>query len=86
MNNRHLVFTIIIQGKNLGFILAWALYLKLHHLGNIVKAHPITGHEGPEGQDRYSSTLSLTSALDEGGSTPRPGPLYPRDTEPLPIV
>ena len=38
------------------------------------KLNPRTGHEGPEGQQRYSSTLSLTSALDMGGwSTPRPG-------------
>ena len=29
------------------------------------KVHPITGHEGPEGEYRYSYTLSLTSALDE---------------------
>ena len=28
-------------------------------------AHPRTGHEGPEGKQRYSSTLSLTSAIDE---------------------
>jgi hypothetical protein len=35
-----------------------------------------TGHEGPEGEYRYSSTLSLTLALDEGGwSTSRPGHL-----------
>ena len=25
-----------------------------------VKVHPRTGHEGPEGEERYSSTLSLT--------------------------
>ena len=31
------------------------------------KVHPIAGHEGPEGEYRYSSTLSLTSALDEMG-------------------
>jgi hypothetical protein len=31
------------------------------------KARPRTGHEGPEGEKRYSSTLSLTSALDGGG-------------------
>jgi hypothetical protein len=30
----------------------------------IDKFHPRTGHEGPEGELRYSSTLSLTSALD----------------------
>ena len=29
--------------------------------GNI---HPITGHEGPEGKQMHSYTLSLTSALD----------------------
>jgi len=34
----------------------------------------------------YSSTLSLTSALDEGGwSTPRPGCFNPRK-DPVPIV
>jgi hypothetical protein len=38
------------------------------------KVHPRTGHEGSEGEYRYSSTLSLTSTLDGGGwSTPRPG-------------
>jgi hypothetical protein len=28
------------------------------------KGHTITDHKGPEGEERYSSTLSLTSALD----------------------
>ena len=38
------------------------------------KVHPRTGYEGPEGKQRYSSTLSLTSALDvDGLSRPRPG-------------
>jgi hypothetical protein len=42
------------------------------------KGHPRTGHEGPEGEYRYSCTLSLTSALDGGGwSTPRPGRFTP---------
>jgi len=31
------------------------------------KVHPRTGHEGPEGEERYSFTLSLTSALGGGG-------------------
>jgi len=42
------------------------------------KVHPRTGHEGPEVEQRYSSTLSLTSALDGGwvvNATPRS--LYP---------
>jgi hypothetical protein len=46
-----------------------------HNKGEV---HPITGHEGPEVEERYSSTLSLTSALDGGGwSMPRPGRLPP---------
>jgi len=31
------------------------------------KVHPRTGHEGTEGRKRYSSTLSLTSALEGVG-------------------
>ena len=45
-----------------------------------VKVRPRTGHEGPEGEKRYSSILTLTSALDGGwvvNATPRP--LYPRE-------
>ena len=42
------------------------------------KVHPITGKEGQEVEKRYSSTLSLTSALDGGRwSTPRPGRFTP---------
>ena len=37
-----------------------------------------TDHEGPGREDRYNSTLSLTSALDGSGcSTPRPGRFTP---------
>jgi hypothetical protein len=50
------------------------------------KGHPRTGHEGPEREQRYSSTLSLTSALDEGGwLTSRPGHFTPGEG-PVPIV
>jgi len=31
------------------------------------KVHPTTSHEGREGEERYSSTLTLTSALDGVG-------------------
>ena len=42
------------------------------------KVYPRTGHAGPEGEKRYSSTLSLTSALDGGKwSMPRPGRFTP---------
>ena len=57
------------------------------------KVHPRTRHEGPDGEERYSSTISLTSALDgHGWLTPRPGrftlgkeiryPLYRRPCRP----
>ena len=42
------------------------------------KVHPRTDHRGPEGEQRYNSTLSLTSALDVSGwSTPRPSRFTP---------
>ena len=42
------------------------------------KFGPITGNEGPKGEQRYNSTLSLTSSLDVGGwLTPRPGRFTP---------
>ena len=48
------------------------------------KGHPITGQEGPEGEQMYSFTLPLTSALDGGRwSRPRPSRFTPgRDTVP----
>jgi len=45
------------------------------------KVHPRTGHEGPEGEERYSSNLSLTSALDGvGGQRHAPAALPPGKT------
>jgi hypothetical protein len=46
------------------------------------KVLSITGHEGPEGEYRYSSTLSLTSALDGGlgGQLHAPTALPPAKT------
>jgi hypothetical protein len=50
------------------------------------KVHRTTDHKGPELDYRYSSTLSLTLALDGGGwSTPRPGRFTP-GKDPVPIV
>jgi len=50
------------------------------------KTHPRTGHEGPEGEQMYSSTFPSTSALDVGGwSTPRPGRFTP-EKDPVPVV
>jgi hypothetical protein len=48
------------------------------------KVHPIRGYEEPEGEQRYSSTLSLALALDGGGwSTPL---FYPRARNLVPIL
>ena len=49
------------------------------------KAHPTTGHKDPEGEQRYSSILSLTSALDGvGGERHAPAALPPGKT-PYPL-
>ena len=51
-----------------------------------VKVHPITGHEGPEGEQMHSSTLPSASALyGDGWSTPRPSRFTP-EKDPVPIV
>jgi len=49
------------------------------------KLCPRTGHEGPEGEQRYSCIPSLTSALDGGRlSMPRPSRFTPgKDTVPI---
>ena len=63
---------------------------KLHSVTYKGKGHPITGHEGPEGEQMYSFTLPSPSALDGGGwSPPRPrrftpgkDPVYRREGGP----
>jgi hypothetical protein len=46
-----------------------------------------TGHEGPEGEERYSGTLSSTSALDGGTwSAPRPSGFTSTIRDPVPIL
>jgi hypothetical protein len=48
------------------------------HVKGKGKAYPRTDHERQEGEYRYSSVLSLTSALDGcGWLTPRPGRFTP---------
>ena len=50
------------------------------------KVHPRTGHEVPEGEYRYSSTLFLTSALQGGeGSASRPGRILPPEKTRYPL-
>lgn len=40
--------------------------ISLYCYGRKSKVHPTKGHEGPDGEWRYSSTLFLTSAPDRG--------------------
>ena len=50
------------------------------------KARPRTGHEGPEGEQRYSSTPSLTSALDGVGGQRHAPAALPHGKDQVPIV
>ena len=79
--------------KNLGYRMLKIFYRKRKTMrsfkGGLTrkgkgKGLPRTGHEGPEGEQMYSSTLSLISALDGGGwSTPRPIFIPGKDTVPI---
>ena len=54
----------------------------LRNINGKVKGHPRTGHEGPEGGQRYRPTLSLTSVLDGvGGQRHAPAALPPGKTQ-----
>jgi hypothetical protein len=50
------------------------------------KLHPRTHHEGPEEEERYSCTLSLTGTRWEWADKATPRPIYPRERDPVPIV
>ena len=56
----------------------------MSHLGKKKEVDPRTGHEDPERECRYSSTLSVTLVLDWGGrSMPHS---RRRERDPVPIV
>jgi len=50
------------------------------------KFHPRAGHYGPEGENRYSATLSLTSAIDGVGGQRHSSTALPPGKTPVPIV
>jgi len=61
-------------------------YLTVSYIINILNLlHVKVGHEGPEVESRYSSTLSLALALDGGGwSAPHPSCFTPgKDMVPI---
>ena len=69
---------------SVGESLSLVMRVGAKHMG---KTHHRIDHESSEEEQRHSSTLSLTSALDWGwliNATPRP--FYPREREPVPIV
>ena len=49
------------------------------------KGHSRTGHEGPEGNHRYNSTLSLPSALNGVGEKLHDPAALPRVTDRYPL-
>jgi len=66
---------VVHRTKRTHFCLLW--HISWHIRQYLSKVQPKTGREGKEGE-KYSSTLSLTLALDCGGwSTPWPGRLTP---------
>jgi hypothetical protein len=69
--------------------MGWKSYFwlnKKHTLNDKGKFQPSKDYKGPDGKERYSCTLSLTSALDGGGwSRPSPGRFIPRK-DPGPIA
>ena len=76
-------FHILHSGDNIWVTVLYLCIMKVNGEG---KGHPRTGHEGPEGEYRYSPTLSLTSALDGvGGKRHAPGRFTP-GKDPVPIV
>jgi hypothetical protein len=71
---------IVMSSKSYFAKLHSSLTFRIKKLWNVLKickskgkSYPITDHEGPQGDYRYSSALSLNSALEAGGwSRPRP--------------
>jgi len=53
------------------------------HSGEV---HPRTGHEGPEGEYRYSSTLYNNGARRWWVVSATPQPFYPRERDAIPMV
>jgi len=61
----------------------WTIFRSVKSKGKS-KVHPRTGHEDPEGEQMYSSIVPSTSALDGGGWSMHPRPLYPgKDLVPI---
>jgi len=63
------------------------LYEPSEYIEGKGKDHPGRGYESPEEEQMYSSTLSLTSALDLGGGWSAPSPHhFTLGKDPVPIV
>ena len=57
-----------------------------HEVEGKDEGHPRTSEEGPEGELKYSSSPSLTSALDGVGGQRHAPAALPRERDQLPIV
>ena len=68
------------------FVRIWAVFNTIIKRRVRGKGAPTTGHEGPDGEYRYSPNIYLPRHLDGGGwSAPRPGRFTP-GKDPVPIV
>jgi hypothetical protein len=76
---RHTQCLLDLAGRNISTEL-FCLYKR--EVKRKCKVHLRTGHEGPEGEERYSSILSLTSALDGCGGGQGQAPA----ASPLPVT
>jgi hypothetical protein len=64
--------------KGLIYLYLIYIYMYVYDKGRF---HPKTGHEDPEGEEKYISTISLTLPLDGvGGERHAPAALYPGKT------
>jgi hypothetical protein len=62
----YLNFEMKIRPRHAGYIPSLCVLRRPQYVKHKCKVHPWTGHGFPEGEKRYSSTLSFTSAVDEG--------------------
>ena len=64
-------WSVEVSSRQLSFVYLFMLFVIMSVAKTVkikVKIHPRSGHKSSEGEERYSSTLCLTSALDGVGS------------------
>jgi len=78
-----IIIIIIIKHSSFKVSLAQPRKLNIRYKGTV---HPRTGREGLEGKFKFSSTLSITSALDGGGRSAPPPRRFTPGKDPIPTA